>query len=112
WNEKAQQHLNSQNAESLINRFVGTIGSGAAVNSLNLHQVHILTSPSTASASELVINGLRPYINVIQIGETTTGKNVGSITLYDSANFRKEGASPAHKYAMQPIVLKIVNRDG
>jgi C-terminal processing protease CtpA/Prc len=71
-----------------------------------------LTSRSTASASELVINGLKPYIDVIQIGETTTGKNVGSVTLYDSPNFSKATANPNHKYAMQPLVLKTVNSVG
>ncbi|MBA2747136.1 MAG: peptidase S41, partial [Flavisolibacter sp.] len=52
------------------------------------------------------------YINVIQIGDNTTGKNVGSITLYDSPDFTKEGSDPSHKYAMQPIVLKVVNKVG
>jgi len=79
---------------------------------LNLTKVYIITTKSTASASELVINGLKPFINVIQIGDVTTGKNVGSITLYDSPTFEKEGVNPSHKYAMQPLVLKIVNADG
>jgi carboxyl-terminal processing protease len=42
----------------------------------------------------------------------TTGKNVGSITVYDSKNFGTTGRNPNHKYAMQPIVLKIINKDG
>src|SRR5690606_3095090 len=63
----------------------------------------------TASASELVINGLVPYISVVQIGETTVGKNVGSVTLYDSPTFGKANRNLNHKYAMQPLVLKIVN---
>jgi hypothetical protein len=59
-----------------------------------------------------VINCLKPYINVVQIGDVTTGKNVGSITLYDSPTFGKTNVNPAHKYAMQPIVLKIVDKNG
>jgi C-terminal processing protease CtpA/Prc len=74
--------------------------------------VYILTTKSSASASELVINGLKPYINVVQIGDLTTGKNVGSVTLYDSPNFSKTNSSSKHRYAMQPIVLKIVNKVG
>ena len=58
---------------------------------------------------ELIINGLKPYIDVVQIGDLTTGKNVGSITIYDSPTFGKENRNPNHRYAMQPIVLKIVN---
>jgi len=53
----------------------------ADVPSLNLPRLYVLTSWSTASASELVINGLKPYMDVILIGETTYGKNVGSISI-------------------------------
>ena len=60
----------------------------------------------------LLINGLVPYITVIQIGDKTVGKNVGSITLYDSPNFTKSNANPRHKYAMQPLVLKTANKSG
>jgi hypothetical protein len=51
-------------------------------------------------------------MDVIQIGDITTGKNVGSVTLYDSPDFGKENRNPNHKYAMQPIVLKITNAAG
>ena len=75
-------------------------------------KVYILTANGTASASELVINGLKPHISVVQIGDVTVGKNVGSVTLYDSPNFSDKNRNPNHKYAMQPIVLKIVNSVG
>jgi hypothetical protein len=42
----------------------------------------------------------------------TVGKNVGSVTLYDSPSFGAENRNPNHRYAMQPIVLKIVNSVG
>lgn len=106
WNAKAQSYFESNNPASLENRFVGNL------NSLNLNKVYILTTNATASASELVINCLKPYITVVQIGTTTTGKNVGSITLYDSPTFAKQNVNPRHKYAMQPIVLKIVDKNG
>lgn len=112
WNSKRQEFFNSVDSESLINRFTNTLSTGSAINSLGLIQVFILTSPATASASELVINSLKPYINVVQIGTSTVGKNVGSVTLYDSPNFRKQNVNPNHRYAMQPIVLKIVNASG
>ena len=106
WNAKLQSYLESQNPSSLNNLFV------SGLNSLNLNRVFILTTKSTASASELVINCLKPYINVVQIGEKTTGKNVGSVTLYDSPSFTKNNVNPSHRYAMQPIVLKTVNKEG
>ena len=105
WNNKAQKYFEAQNPSSLKNNFI------ANLNGLHLNKVYILTAKGTASASELVINCLKPYINVIQIGDVTTGKNVGSITLYDSPTFTKANVNPNHKYAMQPIVLKIVNKN-
>ena len=111
WNAKAQAYFEDTNPGTLNNNFTNTIGS-TAIHSLNLNKVYILTSKSSASASELVINCLKPYINVIQIGDVTTGKNVGSITLYDSPTFSKSNVNPNHKYAMQPIVLKIVDKNG
>ena len=112
WNAKLQTYWNTTNPNQLIDNFTNTLGNGSAIASLNLTKIYVLTSKSTASASELVINGLKPYINVIQIGDVTTGKNVGSITLYDSPNFGKTNRSNNHKYEMQPIVLKTVNNAG
>ena len=110
WNDKINAYFESEDPDALKNLFTSTI-EGTAVNSLNLTKVYILTTKSTASASELVINGFKPYIDVVQIGDITTGKNVGSITIYDSPTFGKENRNPNHRYAMQPLVLKIVNAD-
>ena len=109
WNYKIENLIN--NPEQLLNRFTNSLGNGNGINHLNLDKVYILTTKRSASASELVINGLIPYIDVVQIGDATAGKNVGSITLYDSPTFRKQNVNPNHKYAMQPIVLKIANND-
>jgi C-terminal processing protease CtpA/Prc len=43
-----------------------------------LSRVFVITSGATASASELLINGLRPFMQVVLIGETTYGKPFGS----------------------------------
>lgn len=48
-------------------------GSG----NLNLQNVFFIGTRSTASASELVYNSLRPYMNVKLVGDTTYGKPVG-----------------------------------
>ncbi len=79
----------------------------------NINQLYVLTSSSTASASEMIINGLKPFMPVKVIGTKTYGKNVGSITLYDSpsSDYTKEStANSAHLYAMQPIVFQIYNK--
>lgn len=111
WNAKIESYYDANDPESLKNFFTDKIGT-TAINSVGMTKIYILTAAGTASASELVINGLKPYINVIQIGDITTGKNVGSVTLYDSPTFGKENRNPNHRYAMQPIVLKIVNSLG
>lgn len=109
WNYKIENLIN--NPEQLLNRFTTSIENGNNINHLNLSKVYVLTTKRSASASELVINGLTPYIDVVQIGDKTAGKNVGSITVYDSPSFRKQNLNPTHKYAMQPIVLKIANNN-
>lgn len=88
-----------------------------SINRLNtLSRLYILTSNGTASASELIINGLKPYMSaVVLIGAKTYGKNVGSITLYDSPKndyTSESNANPEHKYAMQPIVFQSYNKNG
>jgi carboxyl-terminal processing protease len=44
---------------------------------LNLSRLVVITTRSSASASELIINSLRPYMPVAVIGDTTYGKPVG-----------------------------------
>lgn len=105
WNENLQSENTSYTFKSSAPGGVGTI------NSLNLDKVYVLTTSRTASASELIINGLSAYIDVIQIGDRTTGKSQASVTLYDSDNFSKQNANPSHKYAIQPLVAVSVNKD-
>ena len=83
-----------------------------AINSLRMSKVYIITSENTASASELVINGLKPYIQVVQVGATTIGKNQGSVTIYDYIDAQGKVKNPKHKWAMQPLVMKIENAKG
>lgn len=44
---------------------------------INLSRVFFITSSGSASASELLINNLKPYMDVKLIGKTTHGKPVG-----------------------------------
>lgn len=101
----------NENFDTSFYNFESTISSGQGINSLNLNKVYVLTSGSSASASEMVINSLKPYINVVQIGTTTTGKSQASRTIYDSSDFNRQGANPNHTYAMQPLVAISVNRN-
>ncbi len=114
WNSKWQSYFEAENSDYLINNFTNKLQDGSAINSLNLNEITIITTSRSASASELVINGLKPYINVNLVGTTTHGKYVGSVTLYDSNSYTKDDKTlnPNHHYAMQPIVLEIVNKLG
>jgi C-terminal processing protease CtpA/Prc len=112
WNTEIQEYFQENNSGQLENRFVNETRSGQSLNSLNLNRVYVITTGRSASASELVINGLNPYIDVVQIGASTTGKFQASITLYDSEDFTKTNVNPNHKYAMQPLVLKSLNSIG
>ncbi|WP_423819069.1 S41 family peptidase [Salinimicrobium sp. TIG7-5_MAKvit] len=113
WNETYQKYFEENAPERLLNLFDSKIRTGETINSLNLSKVYVLTTVSTASASELIINGLEPYIEVVQIGETTTGKFQASVTLYDSEDFSKDTeVNKNHTYALQPLVLKSANANG
>lgn len=74
-----------------------TIGLG--IDGLNLSRLFVLTSSHTASASEATIICLRPYMEVIIIGETTVGKGVGS----------RNYSNDKYKYSIQPIVMRYYN---
>lgn len=50
---------------------------GRGITQLNLDKIYVLTAPGTCSSSELVINSLRPFIDVITIGADTCGKPFG-----------------------------------
>jgi len=71
-----------------------------------LQRVFIITSPDTASASELLINALRPFMPVIVVGDTTFGKPYGfqprtecgtsfNLVTLESFNARGEGGFTA-----------------
>lgn len=55
-----------------------SVADGAAIQSLDLPRVYILTTSSTCSASESVLNGLRGIdVDVVLIGAPTCGKPYG-----------------------------------
>ncbi len=73
---------------------------------LDMSSIYFLTTGGTASASESLMTGLYPYVDVVQIGTTTYGKCYGSVTIDDRADPKR------HNWAMQPIVLKYSNSEG
>lgn len=91
--------------------FTNSITGGAGINSLNLDKVYVLTTGRSASASELIINSLKPYIEVVQIGTTTTGKTTINRLLFDSPDFGTSQVTSAHTYALFPLIGDSTNRN-
>ena len=71
------------------------------INSLNLSELIVLTSGSTASASEAIINGLKPYMSVTTIGNPTYGKPVG-MNVWSYEDY----------YVFVPVTFRLVNSLG
>lgn len=69
---------------------------------LNIEKVYFLTAKSTASASELVINCLKPFMEVKLVGNNTHGKPVGMYIL----------SVEDLDLAILPISFKNVNAEG
>lgn len=80
------------------------LNAGLSAENLNLSKLYVLTSPFTASASEAVINCLRPYMgeeNVVVIGETTVGKNVAMQPYEDER----------YNFILYPVVAYVLNAE-
>ncbi|WP_261387515.1 S41 family peptidase [Chitinophaga pinensis] len=86
YNDKLTADLDGTGLESSVS-FPGNTGG------LSLKNVFFITSSHTASASELTLNNLLPYMNVKLVGDTTYGKPVGFITFniskYDSTHTKQ-----------------------
>ena len=95
--------MNIEDFQNIETKFINK--SGNLGNILKGNRVYVITSGRTASASELIINGLKPYMDVFLVGDITVGKNVGSIPLEDENN-------PNNKYGILPIVFKDANKNG
>lgn len=85
------ENLSDQNSSYSF----GSVSAG-----LSLDRIAFITSGSTASASELVINALLPYIDTEIVGAPTAGKPVGS----NSFEFCEK--------LLFPITFQLVNSQG
>jgi C-terminal processing protease CtpA/Prc len=97
YNDSLQQYLELNNhPDYLYYKFINTTAN------INMTRVYFLTTSRSASASELTMTGLMPYMTVVLIGEPTYGKYVGSWVIPDDNN----------QWAMMPIVMKYSNANG
>ncbi len=115
YNDKLQPEFDKDQLEVYFTDKVG----GTTINSLGLNKVYVLTSASSASASELLINSLEPYMDVVQIGDVTRGKNEFSTTLVDDRDnsylytpSRVNQINSKVQWAIQPLLGRNENADG
>jgi C-terminal processing protease CtpA/Prc len=106
WNSKQTALYTQKYGKDVFDTyfFKSKSGIGTINNTGTLDRVYFIVTPGSASASEQLINNLKPYMEVILVGGHTYGKNVGSITISDSEK--------RWDWGMQPIVLKSVNANG
>ncbi|PXX24623.1 C-terminal processing protease CtpA/Prc [Arenibacter sp. ARW7G5Y1] len=116
YNDKLQSEFKDTD---LIEYFADATDNNTPINTLGLSKVYVIATGSSASASELVMNGLDPYINVIHIGTTTTGKNEFSVTFVDdfeNGNVydpnREDNINPENHWAIQPLIGRNENANG
>lgn len=109
WNDKYQAYWQKNNVtDQLLIPFVNT----SAVK-LGLSKMYILTGNGTASASELTITGLKPYMTIKTIGEKTYGKYTASITLKPEDIYTNASTYSEFKnWGLQPIVIRYANSQG
>lgn len=90
-----KQTYNSQNSQNNTNSYINKTGG------LQLSKIYFIVSRSTASASELLINSLKPYMDVRLLGPTAThGKPVGFFPI------------PAGDWYVFPVSFKTSNKNG
>ena len=109
WNDNYQKYWEDNNVtQQLKINFIESVP-----HKMDLANLYVLTGGGTASASELTITGLKPYMNVKTIGATTFGKYTASITFkpedfYDNKLYYEE----FDNWGLQPIVLRYANSQG
>jgi carboxyl-terminal processing protease len=109
WNNKYQSYWISKQRDDQL----GVNFDSSVPVKLGLSKVYVLTGYGTASASELTITGLSPYMNVTLVGDTTYGKYTASFTIlpedwYDNATTY----SDFKNWGLQPIVIRYANANG
>ena len=69
------------------------------LGSLNINKVYFIVGRGTASASELLINNLKPYMDVRLVGGTTHGKPVGFFAI------------PVGDWYLFPVSFRTINKN-
>lgn len=68
-----------------------------------IQKLYVLCGSHTASASEIIINNLKPFMEVITIGEKTVGKDVAGFPIEDDRIPDQQG------WVLYPSIYKLYN---
>jgi C-terminal processing protease CtpA/Prc len=101
WNAAVQASLQQSNTSPTIN-------FDSQASKLGISQVVFLTGYYTASASELLINNLKPYMDVKLVGDKTYGKPVGFPVL----DITMSRTDSSQNIVVAPVAFKTVNANG
>ncbi len=95
-------------AKTISKTFSGNPLNFSEIRSLRLplERIFILTGRHTASAAEFLVKSLRPYTEVIQIGESTLGKDMASFSIRDG------NTSKSNAWSLEVMVFKLYNSLG
>lgn len=109
WNDKYQAYWISNNRQDQL----GVKFDPNVPVKLGLGKLYVLTGNGTASASELTICGLEPYMDVVIVGDTTYGKYTASITIKPEDWYQNASDYTGFKnWGMQPIIMRYANSQG
>ncbi len=112
WHPAMQRWMQEKYPQYLTRQFPNQMADGENIAHLKLNDVVFIATKNSASASESLMNCLKPYVNLTHIGTETHGKYTASITMFDSPDFSGYNVNQSHRWALQPIVLKVSNANG
>jgi len=101
-NHLGQRNISFKSALSVPESGAPLSFGAQAPSRLSLNRVFILSGSKTASAAELTINALKPYVQVIHIGQNTFGKDKGAIIIQ----------SNRIPWTLLPITYNLLNAKG
>ena len=109
WNDKYQEYWETNSVQNQLQvNFLNSVPIKMGFN-----KIHVITGIGTYSAPELVITGLKPYMDVVTVGETTGGKYLAGITLkpedyYDS----KSTYADFDTWGIYVMIIRYANSQG
>ncbi|MDF1561199.1 MAG: S41 family peptidase [Bacteroidales bacterium] len=109
WNDKYQAYWISKDRQDQL----GVNFDPTVPVKLGLSKLYVLTGHGTASASELTICGLEPYMEMTTVGDTTYGKYTASTTIKPEEWYTNEADySGFENWGLQPIIIRYANAQG